>query len=75
MLALREGKVQRNDLADRIASDPELKLEAPDVAAALADPASFSGRATEQVDDFVAAAGKVAERYGAAVDYDPGEVL
>ena len=75
VLALREGKVQRNDLADRIASDPELKLEAPDVAAALADPASFSGRATEQVDDFVAAAGKVAERYGAAVDYEPGEVL
>ena len=75
VLALREGKVQRNDLADRIAADPELKLKESDVAAALADPASFSGRATEQVDEFVAAAGKVAERYGAAVDYESGEVL
>ena len=75
VLALREGKVQRNDLADRIAADPELKLKESDVAAALAEPASFSGRATEQVDEFVAAAGKVAERYGAAVDYESGEVL
>ena len=75
VLALREGKVQRNDLADRIAADPELRLKAPDVAAALADPASFSGRAAEQVDDFVAAAGKVAQRYGSAVTYEPGEVL
>ena len=74
-LALREGSVEYNDLADRIAADPELKLSASEVAAALADPASFSGRAADQVDDFVAAAGKVAERYGSAVSYEPGEVL
>ena len=75
VLALREGKTHRNDLADRIVTDPELKLNTSDVAAALADPASFTGRAAEQVDDFVAAAGKVAERYGSAVNYEPGEVL
>ncbi len=75
VLALREGAVDRNDLAARIAADPELQLSHEDVAAALADPASFSGRAADQVDEFVAAAGKVAERYGAAVDYEPGEVL
>ena len=75
VLALREGTVDRNDLAARIAADPALQLSADDVAAALADPASFSGRAADQVDEFVAAAGKVAERYGAAVDYEPGEVL
>ena len=75
VLALREGTVDRNDLAARIANDPELQLSDDDVAAALADPASFSGRAADQVDEFVAAAGKVAERYGAAVDYEPGEVL
>ncbi|MYG61067.1 MAG: adenylosuccinate lyase [Acidimicrobiales bacterium] len=75
VLALREGTVDRNDLAARIAADPELQLSDNDVAAALADPASFSGRAADQVDEFVAAAGKVAERYGAAVDYEPGEVL
>jgi adenylosuccinate lyase len=75
VLALREGSVDRNDLAARIAADPELQLSDDDIAAALADPASFSGRAADQVDDFVAAAGKVAQRYGAAVDYEPGEVL
>ncbi len=75
VLALREGTVDRNDLAVRIAADSELQLSHDDVAAALADPASFSGRAADQVDEFVAAAGKVAERYGAAVDYEPGEVL
>jgi len=75
VLALREGSVDRNDLAARIAADPELQLNADDVAAALADPASFSGRAGDQVDEFVAVAGKVAQRYGAAVDYEPGPVL
>lgn len=75
VLALRDGSAERNDLAARIAADPALQLSADDVAAALADPASFSGRAPDQVDEFVAAAGKVAERYGAAVDYEPGEVL
>lgn len=75
VLALRDGSVRRNDLADRVAADSELKLSTADVESALADPASFSGRAADQVDDFVAAAGKVAERYGSAVNYEPGEVL
>jgi len=39
VLALREGTVDRNDLAARIAADPELQLSDDDVAAALADPA------------------------------------
>ena len=74
-LALREGTASRNDLAARIAADPDLHLGADDIAAALADPATFSGRAADQVDEFVSAAAKVAERYGAAVCYEPGEVL
>ena len=73
--ALRAGTVDSNDLLARIAADPELQLSDDDIAAALSDPASFSGRAGDQVDQFVAAAGKVAERYGAAVHYEPGEVL
>ncbi|WP_423916143.1 adenylosuccinate lyase [Candidatus Poriferisodalis sp.] len=74
-LALREGTVDHNDLAERIVADPSLALDADDVAAALADPASFSGRAVDQVDAFVAAASEVAERYPAAVTYTGGEVL
>ena len=74
-LALREGTAGRNDLAARIAADPELHLSAADIAAALADAASFAGRAADQVDAFAAAAAKTAERYGSAVDYEPGEVL
>ncbi len=74
-LALRRGETDRNDLADRIAADPHLQLSAHDIAAALEDPASFAGRCGDQVDDFVAAAGKVAQTYGAAVNYEPGPIL
>ncbi|WP_420624364.1 adenylosuccinate lyase [Candidatus Poriferisodalis sp.] len=74
-LALREGTAEHNDLDERIVADPSLALDADDVAAALADPASFSGRAVDQVDAFVAAASEVAERYPAAVTYTGGEVL
>ena len=74
-LALREGTAEHNDLAERIVADPSLALDADDIAAALADPASFSGRAVDQVDAFVAAASEVAERYPAAVTYTGGEVL
>ncbi len=74
-LALRQGGADQNDLAARIAADPQLQLTAADVAAALSDPASFSGRAGAQVDDFVAAAHDVAQRYRDAVDYEPSPVL
>ncbi len=74
-LALREGTTARNDLPERIAADPELGIDAVAVAAALAEPASFSGRAVEHVADFVAAAARVADRYGSAVHYEPGEVI
>ncbi len=75
VLALRDGTTQHNDLADRIAADPVLNLTTNDIADLLADPASFTGRATDQVDDFVLAAEKVAERYGASVNYAPSAVL
>ena len=74
-LALREGTTVRNDLPERIVADPELGLNAEAVGAALAEPASFSGRAVEHVADFVAAAMEVADRYGRAVNYEPGEVI
>lgn len=75
VLSLREGNAATNDLAERLAADPVLALSAGDIESALADPASFSGRAADQVDEFVAAAGKIAERYGSAVAYEGGEVL
>ena len=73
--ALREGSAARNDLADRVAADPELPLGADVVASALADPARLSGRATQQVDAFVAEVDALKQRYGADVSYKPGEIL
>lgn len=75
VLALRNGEVERNDLPERIATDPDVALDADDVAEVLADPTSFCGRAPEQVADFLTAAAGVAQRYESAAAYEPGEVI
>ncbi|MEL7089415.1 MAG: hypothetical protein AAGL98_13400 [Planctomycetota bacterium] len=62
-----EGKP--NDLLDRLAAEPA--FADVDLHAAL-DPASFVGRAPEQVDAFVAdVIGPLRQRYGPVLDYDP----
>ncbi len=48
-----EGKP--NDLLDRLAADPEMKVSVSDLSTAL-DPKRFVGRAPEQVDEFLAEA-------------------
>jgi len=49
--ALKEG-APRNDLLDRLAADKEWKVPIRDMRATL-DPASFVGRAPQQVDEFL----------------------
>jgi adenylosuccinate lyase len=50
--AVKDGAA-RNDMLDRLAADPSFGLRHEDLAV-LADPARFTGRAPQQVDDFLA---------------------
>ena len=50
--ALKEG-APHNDLLERLAADKEWKVPIREMRAAL-DPASFVGRAPQQVDEFLA---------------------
>ena len=54
--ALKDGEVERNDMLERLAADPEftaLGLRLDDLRAAV-DPHRFVGRSPEQVDEFLA---------------------
>ena len=54
----------RNDLIDRIASDPRFPLTRAEIEATL-DPAAFTGRAGSQVTEFLeTVAGPVVARFG-----------
>ena len=51
--ALKDGGAMTNDLLDRLAGDPDFGLSLPELRSAL-DPARFTGRAAQQVDEFLA---------------------
>jgi adenylosuccinate lyase len=73
-LALREG-APVNDLAERLAADPRLRLDRAAVDALLADPSSFTGAASAQVAAIAARVGELAARYPSASSYSPGSIL
>jgi adenylosuccinate lyase len=73
-LALREG-APVNDLAERLAADPRLKLDRAAVDGLLADPSSFTGAASAQVAAIAARVGELAARYPSASSYSPGSIL
>ena len=72
---LREDPDGSNPFLDDVAADPSLPLDAADVAAALGDPASFTGRAGDHVDAFVAAVAEIVDRHPGAADYEPAPIL
>jgi adenylosuccinate lyase len=74
-LEMREKGSEGNDLLDRLAADPRLKLTAADLAVVVAEPLSFTGAAAAQVSAFVARAAEVAVRHPEAATYDPEEIL
>ena len=73
-LALRDGAA-RNDLVDRLATDPRLGLSRGEVAAVLADPAGFVGTAPHQVAAFVAQVEAIAAAHPEASRYRPEPIL
>jgi adenylosuccinate lyase len=74
-LAQREQGIEGNDLLERLAADPRLRLTPADVAAAVADPLSFTGAATDQVRAFLERVDDVASRYPDAAQYVPEPIL
>ncbi len=74
-LAQREQGVEGNDLLERLAADPRLRLTTDDVAAVVAHPLSFTGAATEQVRAFLGRVDEVAARYPEAAGYVSEPIL
>lgn len=73
-LAMRE-KGAEPDLLGLLADDPRLPLDRPALEAALADRASFTGAAADQVDRVAADVEALAADYPDAAVYSPGAIL
>lgn len=73
-LAMRE-KGAEPDLLGLLANDPRLPLDASVLEAALADRASFTGAAADQVDRVAATVATLADTYPEAAAYNPGAIL
>ena len=74
-LEMREQGAQGNDLFDRFAADPRLRLTRDDLARLVADPLSFTGAAAAQVAAVVSRVELVAKEHPEAAAYVPGAIL
>lgn len=74
-LGMRESGADRNDLLDRLAADPRLRLSRADLDSLVAEPLSFTGAAVDQVAAVVARVEDVVRRYPDAAAYRPAPIL
>lgn len=75
-LAMREGGAGGGStLLDRLAGDSRLKLSRSQLDAALANPLSFTGAATDQVRAVVKRVEEAARRFPQAAKYEPEAIL
>jgi len=74
-LRMREEGAESNDLLDRLGADPRLQLAPGEVAALVADPASFTGAASAQVAEVVRRVEEVAKAHPGAVGYAPAGIV
>jgi len=74
-LELREQGRADNGLLDRLAADERLPLTRDDLAVLVADPLTFTGRAVEQVDTFVATVAVLVDADPEAARYRPAPIL
>ncbi len=74
-LQMREKALSRNDLLDRVAADERLGLSAADIAELVAEPLSFTGAATAQVDDVVRRIEQVVAADPKAAGYRPAPIV
>ena len=73
-LDLRKGAVE-NDVVDRLAADPSLKLSKPDIWALMAEPIEFTGAAVAQTQAVVRRVEQVVADDPDAATYAPGGIL
>ena len=74
-LQMREAGIDRNDLLQRLGSDPRLGLSLDDVGSLVADPLSFTGAATRQIGDVIVRVDEVVKHHPEAAAYRPGDIL
>jgi adenylosuccinate lyase len=75
-LAMRAGQgTGGKDLLDRLAGDPQLRLDSTSLADLLSEPLLFTGAAREQVAAVVAEVSRVAQEYPEAAVYSPAPIL
>lgn len=72
---LRNGELVHNDLMDRLAGDPRLRLSKEQITAAVHEGTRLTGMAREQVDHFVKEANRLADRFPEAAHYKPATIL
>ncbi len=74
-VGMRESGADRNDLLDRLAADPRLRLLRDDLDELVAEPLSFTGAAVDQVQAVAARVEDVVRRHPDAAAYAPGVIL
>jgi adenylosuccinate lyase len=74
-LAMREKGVPDNDLLQRLADDERLRLSRPEVEALVADPPSFAGAASAQVQAVIAQVSAAVAEHPEAGAYVPPPIL
>jgi adenylosuccinate lyase len=72
---LREGKISRNDLIDRLAKDSRVGMKKQELEKILSEGEGRIGAAGEQVDQFVKRAQKWGDKYPEAKHYSPQSIL
>ncbi len=74
-LRMREQGAERNDLLDRLATDPRLGLTRAELDALVAEPLAFTGAAVDQVARVAARVEAVVAAHPEAAGYTPAAIL
>ncbi|WP_026874401.1 adenylosuccinate lyase [Jiangella gansuensis] len=74
-LDMRERGVERNDLLDRLAADPQLGLDRTHLDALVRSPIEFTGAASAQVAEIVRRVDAIAAAHPEAAAYTPSPIL
>lgn len=72
---LREGRVQRNDLVQRLGAEPDLPLSVEELERLLGSPLELVGTAFDQVRSFVTRVEALLARHPGAAAHRPGRLL
>jgi len=74
-LEMREDGIDKNDLFERLASDPDLGVTVEQLEDAIGNPIELTGNAGKQVEKFVKMTEGVLAKHKGASEYRPGQIL